>query len=298
MNKIKHLYIILLSVLFINNNFVSMGKPNYIATEQESQLLSLPAELMTNIVNETVVQQLKETINEWNDIFQDPKINLQNIALVSLQFKDVLNVALKLPSLKNYLNQLVKDLKSKRFDELFEDLRHQSIEQYKGLPKDKLNQALTKILNKAAISKEGFKVVMQLILAGANVNTTDNSGNTALMEASKKDYKDIVEMLIKTGANVNATANDGNTALMWASKNGYKDVLEILINAGADVNAKTIYGFTALIWSSRNGHKDIVEMLIKAGANVNAKTIYGNTALIEASKNGHKDIVKILIKEC
>ncbi len=294
MNKIKHLYIILLSILFMNNNVVSMSQPNYIATEQESQLLSLPAELMTAIINETVIQQVKETINRWNNIFQEPKINLQNIALVSRQFKDVLNVALKSPSLKNYLNQLVKELKSKRFDELFKNLKIKSIEEYKGLSIESLNQALTKILNKAAISKEGFKVVVKLILAGANVNTTDNSGNTALMEASRHGYKDIVDMLIKTGANVNATANDGNTALIWASKNGYKDVLEILIKAGADISDKTIYGFTALIWSSRNGHKDIVEMLIKAAANVNAKTIYGNTALMEASNNGHEEIVEIL----
>ena len=294
MNKIKHAYIILLSVLFMNN-IISMEDQDYIASEKESQLLSLPAELMTGIINKTVIQQVKETINEWSDIFQQPKkINLQNIALVSQQFKDVLNVALKSPSLKNYLNQLVKDLKQARFDELFEDLKYQSIEQYKGLSTQALNRALTKILKKLEISKEDFKVAVKLILAGAYVNTTDNIGNTALMLASKNSYKDIVEMLIKTGANVNATDNSGNTALMWASKNGHKDIAKILLQARADVNAKTIYGLTALIWSSRNGHKEIVQILIKAGADVNAKTIYGNTALMEASKNGHKNIVEIL----
>ncbi|CDK30207.1 ankyrin repeat domain-containing protein [Candidatus Babela massiliensis] len=301
MNKIKHLYIILLSILFMNN-IISMENQDYMVTEQESQLLSLPAELMIAIINETVIQQVKETINKWNDIFQQPKkINLQEIALVSQQFKDVLNVASKSPSLKNYLNQLIKELKSKRFDELFENLKIKSIEEYKvqGLSTEDLNRAFINILNKDPKSKEYFKVTVKLILAGVDVNSKSQyGGNTALMKASYGGYKEVVEILIKSGASINTKNNNGFTALMRASINDHKDIVQILIDKGASINTKNEYGFTALMLASSNGHKDIVELLIDKGADIDAKSTFNNdTALMVASKKGHKDIVKILINE-
>ncbi|CDK30214.1 ankyrin repeat domain-containing protein [Candidatus Babela massiliensis] len=293
MNKIKHVYIILLSILFMNN-IISMENQDYIASEQETQLLSLPAELMTAIINETVIQQVKETINEWNDIFQQPKkINLQDTALASQQFKDVLNVALKSPSLKNYIN----DLKSKHFDELFEDLKHQSIEEYRDLSTEDLNKNLFNILNKETISKEDFKVAVKLILAGADVDTKNNEDNTALMLASIYGYKEIVEILIKAGADVNTKNYYGYTALIESSSNGHKEIVEMLIKAGTNVDAKNNDGYTALMWASKNGYKEIVELLIKAGADVDAKSKYcGYTALMLASEKGHKEIVEILLQ--
>ncbi len=300
MNRLKHLYTILLSTLFLNNNIISMEQLNDI--EQESQLSSLPAELMTAIINETVIQQVKETINNsYNDIiFNKPKtikVNLQEIALVSRQFKDVLNVALKSSSFKNPLNKLIKDLRSKRFDELFEALKYQSIEEYNGLSKEDLNKALINILNKALslISKENFKQVVKLILAGANVNATDEYGQTSLMKASKKGHKEIVEMLIKVGADVNIKDNDGETALIIACHKD-KNIVEMLIEAGADVNATDNNGSTALIWAIEFHHKEIVELLIRAKADIDMKDNDGKTALMFASLYDYKEIVEILIK--
>ena len=296
MNKIKHACIILLSVLFMNN-IVSMEDQDYMEIEQESQLLSLPAELMTGIINKTVIQQVKETINEWSDIFQQPKkINLQNIALVSQQFKNVLNVTLKSPSLKNYLNQLVKELKQARFDELFEDLKIKSIEEYrdKGLSTENLNQALAEILNQEKASKEDLKEAVKLILAGADVNAKNDYGLTALMIASKKGYKEIVQILIKTGADLDTTDKDSITALMIASRNGHKDVVRILIDKGANVNAKNIYSSIALMFASTNGYKDIVEILIEKNASINIRNFLGETAISIAKKHGREDIVQLL----
>ncbi len=270
MNRLKYVYIILLSVLFLNNDIISMKDQDYMATEQELQLLSLLAELIEGIINETVIQQVKQTINkDYDDIFNEPKtikVNLQNIALVSQQFKDVLNVALKSQSFKDHLNQLVKDLKSKRFDELFEQLKEQSIEEYKGLSTQDLNKNLFNILNKEEISKDDFKEAVRLILAGADVNAKDENGKTALRIASSNGCKEIVQMLIKAGANVNAKDENGQTALIWSSLKGHKEIVQILIEAGTNINATDIFGRTALMYASQYGHKDIVQMLIEAGA--------------------------------
>ncbi|MBH38175.1 hypothetical protein CL658_03990 [bacterium] len=53
---------------------------------------------------------------------------------------------------------------------------------------------------------------------GANVNATDNWGNTAPHEAAEKDHKDIVKSLLKAGANLEAKDKSGNTALFYAEK--------------------------------------------------------------------------------
>jgi len=52
--------------------------------------------------------------------------------------------------------------------------------------------------------------------AKANVNAKDKDGTDALMSASVRGHKDIVELLLKNGAQVNSQNSDGHTALMFA----------------------------------------------------------------------------------
>jgi ankyrin repeat protein len=48
---------------------------------------------------------------------------------------------------------------------------------------------------------------------GANVNSQDNNGKTALHEASIMGWTDIIETLINAGANVNLKDNEGKIPL-------------------------------------------------------------------------------------
>lgn len=86
---------------------------------------------------------------------------------------------------------------------------------------------------------------------------------------------DIVKMLIGKGANVNATNNKGDTSIHWAAKSGnclnffkfcrkYKHLLnligqtniaKILIENGVNVNAENENKFTALHDASQNGKR-------------------------------------------
>lgn len=52
----------------------------------------------------------------------------------------------------------------------------------------------------------------------ADMNTTDNKGNTALHLASKEGFDAIVRLLILKGANKNIINNEGKTALMLLLK--------------------------------------------------------------------------------
>ena len=150
-----------------------ISKSNIISMQQESSLSSFPDELVLHIINQAILPQVKEFINNsYNDIFNEPKkVNLKafkGFRDTSGYIYDLINGYLK----SEPFNNIIDNLKQKRFDELFEDLKYQSIQKYKGLPTEYLNKILYSILDtRQKISKEDFKKAINLILAGANVNT-------------------------------------------------------------------------------------------------------------------------------
>jgi uncharacterized protein len=138
------------------------------------------------------------------------------------------------------------------------------------------------------------------LIDGADINTKDKDGVTALWIASQQGHADVVKLLLSKGAEVNVRRNeDGITAVYIASLNGHADVVALLLENGADVDMKkTTNGITALWAASRNGHADVVKLLLEKGADVNVKdSIYGVTALYITSQNGHSDVVKLLLEK-
>ena len=84
-----------------------------------------------------------------------------------------------------------------------------------------------------AVSNNNTKEVDRLIKAGADVNATDDYGETALMWAAWYDAADAAKMLIEAGADVNARDKGGKTALIIAEDHNAKDVMALLKAAGA-----------------------------------------------------------------
>ncbi len=55
------------------------------------------------------------------------------------------------------------------------------------------------------------------------------------------------------GSDVNATEDDGYTALMWSAWSGHAGIVKLLLVAGADVNAKNNNGYTVLNMARQEG---------------------------------------------
>ena len=119
-------------------------------------------------------------------------------------------------------------------------------------------------------------VTNSLIRAGADVNATNDGGDTPLILASLNGHGSIVDALLKSGANVHATDQFGSCALFYASRQGHCGLVDALLKADADVNGSRV---TALLIASRFGHASAVAKLLQAGADVAAVDDDGNTAL-------------------
>ena len=175
-----------------------------------------------------------------------------------------------------------------------------------------LGTATEQLLRAVKSEYVSAKRIEKLIEAGADVNTKDKDGHTALillcyeMCTSEhlehdKALLEAMKVLIKYGADVNIRYSYGTalTTIGYRMLIGYNskyaaEAVKLLIKAGADVNAKDENGYTALMHVF---HSEAVRALLKAGADVNAKSNGGSTALIVASDfDAPVETINLLIK--
>lgn len=136
-----------------------------------------------------------------------------------------------------------------------------------------------------ALKNNNYKIAMELIEHGADVNIKNHDGYTAIdivLRQSSKEAINIAVKLIEHGANINTKNPNGDTALHLALKH-YNDNMTItLIEHGADVNIKNNKGETPLhiVSQHRDQYADNIAIkLIQHGADVNIKNHKGETAL-------------------
>lgn len=86
------------------------------------------------------------------------------------------------------------------------------------------------------------KVAEWLIGHGANINTQDEIGFSALHIATQEKHIELVSYLLQNGANVNIQDKFGNTPLMRTDRATPDEIFRILLENGADVDLKNIAG--------------------------------------------------------
>ncbi|KAG9398911.1 hypothetical protein AC1031_013995 [Aphanomyces cochlioides] len=158
---------------------------------------------------------------------------------------------------------------------------------------------LTAMLLEAASSpalQDNPAVVRSLLTHGANVNSTDNHGNTPLYWASLRGHLGTVKELLFSGARVDISNHEDKTALYWASARGNLEIVKILLEQKAKASIVNENGQTPLFRAIVQGHFDIVVALMEASDPSANKANYEDaTPLHEASKQGKLDIVKLLL---
>lgn len=149
-----------------------------------------------------------------------------------------------------------------------------------------------------AAMRGDVEAVRSLLREGADVNSAQGDGMTALHWAAELGDAEIAEVLLYAGANVAAVTRLGDyTPLHLASKGGRTEVVRQLLEAGADPEAVTSTGgATPMHMAAAAGSAETIEALIEAGAGVDAReAAWGQTPLMFAASAGRVEAVRALL---
>ncbi|CAJ1338538.1 unnamed protein product [Effrenium voratum] len=129
------------------------------------------------------------------------------------------------------------------------------------------------------------------------IDARDDSGNTALIYASAKGFRQCTAALLRAGADPELPneGNGGRTPLMEAAGAGYKDIVQALrMMPNISVDIADDHGNTALHYAAYHGHLPVVLELLKSNPNKDLKNIYGHTAASYAASNKFKGVADVL----
>ncbi|XP_073904727.1 protein phosphatase 1 regulatory subunit 12B isoform X2 [Castor canadensis] len=175
----------------------------------------------------------------------------------------------------------------------------------------------------AACSSGDTDEVKKLLARGADINTVNVDGLTALHQACIDENLDMVKFLVENRANVNQQDNEGWTPLHAAASCGYLNIAEYFINHGASVSIVNSEGEVPSDLAEEPAMKDLLleqvkkqgvdleqsrkeeeqQMLQDARQWLNSGKIEdvkqarsGATALHVAAAKGYSEVLRLLIQ--
>ena len=119
-----------------------------------------------------------------------------------------------------------------------------------------------------------------------------------LLHASMQNVPKITSALILEGADVNASDSSDWTPLMEISSHQHEriELVRLLLKHGADVNAQNKHGYTAVTIAASKRKLQTVRTLLDGGADMHVASRKGNTVLSEAARYGHTEVVRLLLE--
>mmetsp|Transcript_73113 Transcript_73113/g.219543 ORF Transcript_73113/g.219543 Transcript_73113/m.219543 type:complete len:179 (-) Transcript_73113:60-596(-) len=111
-------------------------------------------------------------------------------------------------------------------------------------------------------AQQGHTDTLQLLLdLGADKDTKNEEGASALYAALMSGHEAAARLLIRTGINLEERDVDGDTLLIAAALNGLAPAVSLLLEARADRHATDTDGCTALECAEQRGHTDVATLL-------------------------------------
>jgi len=130
--------------------------------------------------------------------------------------------------------------------------------------------------------------LLSLLLPGAAA--AQDKGDELRRAASEGNLAQ-VKALLDAGADVNSKNSYGGTALAFAGDKGHTEVVKLLLERGANPNVTdTFYNSTPLGWAAGKGHAEIVRALLDKGAEGE------DGALMAAVYQDRTEVVKVILE--
>jgi len=151
------------------------------------------------------------------------------------------------------------------------------------------------------------ELALELLVAKANPNATDDLKQTALHMAAKVGSVEVVEVLFGHGDTDRSAVDAANTtALHIAAEHGHTDVLEYMLSQQMPLTASNDRGWTALHLAAHGHEKKLntlkpgkfgnaVRLLLEARADVGATDDEKKTPLHRAANTGNDKTVSLLL---
>ncbi len=140
-------------------------------------------------------------------------------------------------------------------------------------------------LDEAAVSRarKSLEILRMLVDHGAEVNSVDFDGQTALHKAAEANRPRAVLLLVEAGAGIEKKGSMATSTPLHAAAGGLAPEAALaLLQCGADIHAKSWRGKTALhLAAAKAAHKDavhVVDLLLRWGADENVVCDSGRTA--------------------
>ncbi|MCX8014263.1 MAG: ankyrin repeat domain-containing protein, partial [Rectinema sp.] len=150
-----------------------------------------------------------------------------------------------------------------------------------------------------AASKNLPNGIAFLLTKGADLNVTNNHGETPLHSAARNDAVDAIRYLLANNASRLAIDNNGNIPLqsaVLASK--FLAAKEFVTSAASvlELDSQNLKGETALYQAARGNDERLIALLTQAGAHTEIQDEDGLTPLAIAAKRGNVEAITELAK--
>lgn len=151
----------------------------------------------------------------------------------------------------------------------------------------------------AATIRADTTSISALVVAGADVNKTDQWGLAPLHYASMYGHTHLIPLFLRARANLEVpNSSSSSRPLHIAIEYEQTEMVRALLKAGAEIQAITSAGETPLHRAAlKNSRKEIVQVLLDAGADTGNLDYAGNTPLMSATNARSSEIIPLLEKK-
>ncbi|KAI9207399.1 ankyrin repeat-containing domain protein [Polychytrium aggregatum] len=140
-------------------------------------------------------------------------------------------------------------------------------------------------------------IARALVEAGADVNATDDNGNTPLFHAvcAQASISLIRYLVNEAHANVHATNNSKSTPCLEAVSYGYDAAVVFFLHKGADVTVQDNEGHSMLVYACSSGNLGLVKILLDHGAPLDRLYTNGYHSIMAVAETPRLDLLKLLL---